>query len=212
PFGANVYMYKSLPMLLALAAVLLLLACANVANLLLVRTVARRREVAMRLAMGATRGRLVRQFLVESLVLALGGGALAVVLTTWTAGTFAAFFPPTANLPLTLNGHVDRTVFVVTMGMAILAALIFGILPALRASSLAPIAVLKEEAGTMSGGPRKLRLSSALVVAQISLSLLLLICAGLFIRSLQNAQRLDPGFDPNHVLLASYDLGPADYS
>ncbi len=212
PFGANVYMYKSLPILLALAAALLLLACANVANLLLVRSMTRRREVALRLTMGASRGRLVRQLLVESLLLALAGGALAMVLTSWTAGTFAAFFPPTANLPLTLNGHVDRTVLLATMGISILTALVFGILPALRTSGLAPVAVLKEEAGTMSGGLKKLRLSSALVVAQISLSLLLLICAGLFIRSLQNAQRQDPGFDPDHVLLASYELGPAGYS
>ena len=212
PFGANVYMYKSLPMLLALAAVLLLLACANVANLLLVRSVARRREVALRLAMGASRWRLLRQLLVESLLLALAGGGLAMLLTTWTAGTFAAFFPPTANLPLTLNGHVDRTVLLVTMVIAILSAMIFGILPGLRTSSLAPITVLKEEAGGMSGGIHKSRLARALVVAQLSLSLLLLICAGLFARSLQNAQRLDPGFDPNHVLLASYELGPVGYS
>jgi predicted permease len=212
PFGANVYMYKSLPMLLALAGVLLLLACANVANLLLVRSVARRREVAMRLAMGATRGRVVRQFLVESLVLALGGGALAVVLTTWTAGTFAAFFPPLASLPLALNGHVDRTVLLATMALAMLTASIFGILPALRTSSLAPVAVLKEEAGTISGGIHKSKVSNALVVAQIALSLLLLICGGLFIRSLRNAQRQNPGFDPDHVLLADYELGPAAYS
>jgi predicted permease len=212
PFGANVYMYKSLPMLLALAGVLLLLACANVANLLLVRSVARRREVALRMSLGATRWRLVRQLLVESLMLALAGGALAMVLTAWTAGTFAAFFPPNANLPLTLNGHVDHTVFLATMGVAILTALIFGILPALRASGLAPIAMLKEESGNISGGLQKLRLSSALVVVQITLSLLLLVCAGLFARSLQNAQRQDPGFDPNHVLLASYELEPAGYS
>ena len=212
PFGANVYMYKSLPMLLALAAVLLLLACANVANLLLVRSVARRREVALRLSMGASRWRLVRQLLVESLLLALLGGGVAMLLTNWTAGAFAAFFPPITNLPLTINGHADRTVLAVTILISILTALIFGILPALRASSLAPIAVLKEEAGSMSGGIHKSRLSRALVVAQISLSLLLLICAGLFSRSLQNSQRLDPGFDPNHVLLASYELGPAGYS
>jgi predicted permease len=98
------------------------------------------------------------------------------------------------------------------MVIAILSAMIFGILPGLRTSSLAPITVLKEEAGSMSGGIHKWQLSRALVVVQLSLSLLLLICAGLFIRSLQNAQRLDPGFDPNHVLLASYELGPAGYS
>ena len=191
---------------------MLLLACANVANLLLVRSVTRRREVALRLAMGASRWRLVRQLLVESLLLALAGGALALVLTTWTAGTFAAFFPSIESAAHAQWPRRPHGVLLATMAISILSAMIFGILPALRASSLAPIAVLKEEAGTISGGIHKSRLSSALVVAQISLSLLLLICAGLFIRSLQNAQRLDPGFDPNHVLLASYELGPVGYS
>jgi predicted permease len=212
PFGANVYMYRTLPMLLALAAVLLLLACANVANLLLVRSVGRRREIALRLSMGAGRWRLVRQLLVESLLLALLGGGIAMLLTNWTAGTFAAFFPPTANIPLTLNGSANHTVLVLTMLISILTALIFGILPALRASDLAPITVLKEEAGSLSGGLHKSRLSRALVVAQLSLSLLLLVCAGLFARSLQNAQRRDPGFESDHVLLASYELGPLGYS
>jgi len=212
PFGANVYLYKSLPMLLALALVLLLLACANVANLLLVRSVARRREVALRLSLGANRWRLVRQLLVESLLLALLGGGFALLLTRWTAGTLAAFFPPTANVPLSINGHTDHRVLAVTIFISILSAMAFGILPALRASSLAPITVLKEEAGSMSGGIHKSRLSRALVVAQLSLSLLLLICAGLFIRSLRNAERSDPGFDANHILLASYELGPAGYS
>jgi putative ABC transport system permease protein len=212
PFGANIYMYKTLPMLLALAVVLLLLGCANVANLLLVRSVSRRRELALRLAMGAGRPRLMRQLLVESLLLALLGGGVAIIITSWTAGTLAAFFPPTANLSLRINGQADHTVFAVTILISILTAMLFGTLPALRSSALAPAAVLKEEAGTMSGGTQKLRISSALVMAQISLSLLLLICAGLFIRSLQNAQDQDPGFDPNHVLLASYELGPAGYS
>ena len=212
PFGANVYLYKSLPMLLALAAVLLLLACTNVANLLLVRSVARRREIALRLSMGANRWRLVRQLLVESILLALLGGAGALLLTRWTAGTLAAFFPPTANIPLSINGQTDQRVLAVTILASILSAMVFGILPALRASSLAPVTVLKEEAGSMSGGIYKSRLSRALVVAQLSLSLLLLICAGLFIRSLQNAQRSDPGFDPNHILLASYELSPAGYT
>jgi predicted permease len=205
-------MFKSLPMLLALAAVLLLLACANVANLLLVRSVGRRREVALRLSMGASRLRLVRQLLVESVLFALLGAAGALLLTRWTAGTLASFFPPTANVPLSINGHADHRVLAVTILISLVSAMVFGILPALRTSSLAPIAVLKEEAGSISGGIHKSRLSRLLVVAQLSLSLLLLICAGLFIRSLQNAQRSDPGFDPNHILLASYELGPAGYS
>jgi predicted permease len=211
PFGANVYLYTSLPMLLALAGVLLLLACANVANLLLVRSVARRREIAIRLSMGASRWRLVRQLLVESILLALAGGGIAMLLTSWTARTFAAFIPPT-SLPLTLNGRADHTVLLATLAISILTVVVFGALPALRSSSLAPVTVLKEEVGTVSGGLHKARLSSGLVVAQVALSLLLLICAGLFIRSLRAAQRLDPGFDPNSVLLASFELSPAGYS
>ena len=211
PFGVNVYMYKTLPLLLALAAALLLLACANVANLLLVRSVTRRREVALRLAMGASRWLLIRKLLVEALLLALAGGALALMLTTWTAGTLAAFIP-SSSLPLRQNAHTNLGMILPILAVSIVTAMVFGILPALRTSRLAPIEVLKEEAGTISGGIHKSRVSSALVVAQISLSLLLLICAGLFIRSLRNAQQLDPGFDPNHVLLASYELGPAGYA
>src|SRR5271157_5209015 len=142
PFGANVYLYKTLPMLLALAAVLLLLACANVANLLLVRSVTRRREIALRLSMGANRWRLVRQLLVESILLALLGGGVALLLTQWTSGSLAAFFPPAPNLPLAINGRTDSRVLAVTILVSILTALIFGILPALRVSSVAPVAVL----------------------------------------------------------------------
>ena len=211
PFGANVYLYKSLPMLLALATVLLLLACANVANLLLVHSVARRREIAIRLSLGAGRFRLIRQLLVESLILALAGGSIAMLLTLWTAGSFASFFPP-ADLPLTLNGRADHSVLLAAFAITLLTAVIFGTLPALRVSKLAPVEVLKDESGSVSSGPHKSRLASALVTAQISLSLLLLICAGLFVRTLQIAQAQDPGFNPERVLLASYDLQPAGYS
>ena len=211
PFGVNGYLYKVLPMLVGLAAVLLLLACANVANLLLVRSVARRREIAIRLSMGATRGQLVRQLLVESLMLSLSGGILAILMTIWTAHSLAAFFPPT-TLPLTHDAHLDQRVLLGTTAVSILTALIFGILPAIRSSSLPVQAVLKEEANNVSLSFHKSRLSSSLVIAQISLSLLLLVCAGLFTRSLQKAQQSDPGFEPNHVLLASYELSPAGYS
>jgi len=211
PFGINAYLYKIFPMLLGLAAVLLLLACANVANLLLVRSVARRREIAIRLAMGASRTQLMRQFLIESLMLGLFGGVVAIVITVWTSSSLAAFFPPT-TLPLTHDAHIDQRVLFVTTTVSILAALIFGILPALRSSTLPVQTVLKEEASSVSLAIHKSRLSSSLVVAQISLSLLLLVCAGLFTRSLQKAQQSDPGFEPDHVLLASFELSPAGYT
>jgi predicted permease len=211
PFGVNGYLYKIFPMLLGLAAVLFLLACANVANLLLVRSIARRREIAIRLAMGASRAQLIRQFLIESVLLGLLGGTVAIVITVWTSRSLAAFFPP-STLPLTHDAHIDQRVLFVTTAVSMLAALIFGILPALRSSNLPVQTVLKEEAGSVSVAIQKTRLSSGLVVAQISLSLLLLVCAGLFTRSLQKAQQSDPGFDPSHVLLASYELSPAGYT
>ena len=211
PYGANGYLYLLLPTLMAISGLVLLLACANVANLLLVRSVARRREMAIRMAIGASRGRLVRQLLIESLVLSLAGGALAILITTWSAGTFGSFIPPT-SIPVFMDVHVDRVVLLVTLIVSVLTGVIFGILPALRSSNLAPVAVLKEDSGSASGGRNKARLSSALVVMQMALSLLLLVCAGLFIRSFENAQRADMGFDPEHVLLGSVDLFSAGYT
>jgi predicted permease len=201
PFGANVYLAGTLPMLLALAGALLLLACANVANLLLVRSV----------SMGASRWRIVRQLLVENLLVALAGGVVALTLTVWTARALALFLPPT-TLPLSLSSHVDGRVFLATMLVSLLTAGIAGVIPALRASGLSPVSVLKDEALSTSGGLSKSRLTSGLVVAQIALSLLLLSCAGLFVRSLRNAQISDPGFDPSHVLLVSFDLVPMGYN
>jgi predicted permease len=198
-------------MLLALAVALLMLACANVANLLLVRSVARRREMAIRLSMGASRWRVVRQLLVENLLIALAGGGVALTLTLWTASTMSAFLPPT-TLPLTLNGHVDSSVFLATLLVSVFTAVVAGAIPALRASRLSPVSVLKDEALSTSGGLSKSRLTGGLVVAQIALSLLLLTCAGLFVRSLQKAQNSDVGFDPNHVLLTTFDLDPVGYS
>lgn len=211
PFGINGYLYKIFPMLLGLAGVLLLLACANVASLLLVRSVGRRREIAIRLATGASRKQIIRQFLIESLLLGLLGGTAAIVITVWTSRSLGAFFPPT-TIPLTHDAHVDQRVLFATIAVSILAAIIFGILPALRSSSLPVQSVLKEESTSVSLSLHKSRLLSGLVVAQISLSLVLLVCAGLFTRSLQKAQKADPGFEASHLLLASYELSPAGYT
>src|SRR6267143_5085638 len=211
PFGLNYFLSTLLPMLMAIAGLVLLLACANVANLMLVRSVARRREIAIRMSLGSNRWRLVRQLLVESLILALAGGGVALLITFWTAGTFMKFIP-TTDFPISLGIRVDRAVLFATMVISVLTGVIFGILPALRSSSEAPVAVLKEDTGSASGGLRKARLASGLVVAQISLSLLLLICAGLFIRSFMSAQQINPGFNSHSVLIASYDLFTAGYS
>jgi predicted permease len=211
PFGANAFFSALLPLLLAISGVVLLLTCANVANLLLVRSVARRREIAIRLSMGASRWRLLRQLLIESLLLSGGGGLVAFVATLWTSGTIMRFMPP-MNLPIDLTVRTDRTVLLATLVISVFTGIVFGMLPALRASSISPAAALKEETSTSVGGPGKARLASALVVAQISLSLLLLVCAGLFIRSFLRAQQFNPGFNPEHVALASYNLFPAGYT
>jgi predicted permease len=211
PFGINQMFSMLLPMLMSIAGFVLLLACANVANLMLVRSVARRREIAIRMSLGASRWRLVRQSLIESLLLALAGGAAASMITLWTAGSLMKFLPA-MDFPVSLTIRTDRAVLLATLVISVLTGVIFGILPALRSSGEAPVGVLKEDAGSVSSGRKKARLTSGLVVAQISLSLLLLVCAGLFIRSFVSAQLIDPGFSAHNVLIASYDLFTAGYS
>ena len=211
PNSANGYLYRMFPPLVAIAFVVLLLACVNVANLFLVRAVARRREMAVRLSLGANRTRLVRQLLVESVLVALAGGGLATLFTFWSSRSFDRFIPPT-DVPIAIDMRVDGRVLAVTFALSTLTGIAFGLLPALRSSRIMPIAVLKEEAGTTSSGKHKARLTSTLVVAQIALSFLLLVCGGLFIRSLRNAQNADPGFRADHVLLSSFSLFPAGYT
>ncbi|HTU33106.1 MAG TPA: ABC transporter permease [Candidatus Acidoferrum sp.] len=213
PFGGNYYIHTILFLLMAVSGLVLLLACANMANLLLVRSVGRRREMAIRLSIGATRWRLIRQLLAESMMLALLGGAIAMLFTIWTAGTLQDFIPSSGlPIPISMGVHVDRSVLLATLFISLVTGVIFGVLPAFRSSALQPVAVLKEESGSTTGGLRKARLSSILVVAQVAVSLLLLVSAGLFIRSVQLAQRFNPGFNPHNVLLYSYDLKSAGYT
>jgi predicted permease len=211
PFGLGALLYSGLSMLQGLALVLLLLACANVANLVLVRSVGRRREISIRLSLGASRWQLVRQLLVESILVALAGGGVALLVTNWTAGYMEAL-TRAAPVPITLESRIDSYVLLITLLIAVVTSVLIGLAPALHSSRLGPAVALKEEAANVAGGLHKSRLASGLVVAQISLSFLLLVCAGLFLRSYQNTQRVDPGFDPRHVLLASFDLLPLRYT
>lgn len=211
PFGANGYMAATLPILLAFAAVVLLLTCANVATLTLVRFVARRRELAIRQSLGANRLQLVRQMVLEGVLLSIVAGALALVLTSWTSKALAWFFPANAN-PIILNGSMDHKVIIGIAVSSLLVGMLCGALPAWRSSYASAVEVLKAESASISGGSRNRKLLSGLVVAQIALSLPLLLCSGLFLRTLRNLARANPGFEQDHILTASVGLNIAGYS
>jgi predicted permease len=211
PFGANGYMAATLPVLLAFAAVVLLLTSANVATLTLVRFVSRRRELAIRQSLGANRLQLVRQMVLEGVLLSVVAGAVALVLTSWTSKTFASFFRAT-SIPLALNGNMDGTVVTGIALFSLLAGMMCGALPAWRSSHAPPIEVLKAESASLSGGSRNRKLLSGLVVGQVALSLPLLLCSGLFLRTLRNLAGANPGFEQDHILTASVGTNIVGYS
>ncbi len=211
PFGANGYMAATLPILLAFAGLVLLLTSANVATLTLVRFVSRRRELAIRQSLGANRIQLVRQMMLEGAVLSIVAGVVALGLTSWTSKTFAWFFPANA-IPLVLNGNMDHKVVIGIAVFSLLAGMLCGALPAWRSSHAPAIEVLKAESASISGGSRNRKLLSGLAVAQIALSLPLLLCSGLLLRTLRNLASADPGFEQDHILTASVGLNIAGYS
>jgi predicted permease len=211
PFGANGYMAQSLPILLAIAGVVLLLTCANVATLTLVRFVARRREIAIRQSLGAGRAQLVRQMVIEGVLVALCGGTAALLLTAWTSKSFARFVPANSN-PIALNGVLDQYVVGGIAVLVLLAGILCGAFPAWRSSKVPAAEVMKEESASVAGGTHQRHLLNALVVAQVALSLALLVTSGLFLRTLRNIAHADPGFEQDHVLTASVGLNIAGYS
>ncbi len=211
PFGANGYMAATLPILLAFAVVVLLLTCANVATLTLVRFVSRRRELAIRQSLGANRIQLVRQMVLEGVVLSIVAGAVALALTTWTSKTFAWFFRASSS-PGTLNGSMDHSVVIGIAVFSLLAGILCGALPAWRSSHAPAVEILKAESASISGGSSNRKLLSGLVVAQIALSLPLLLCSGLLLRTLRNLAGANPGFEQDHILTATVGLNIAGYS
>jgi predicted permease len=193
-----------LVVLMGMVGLVLLIACANVANLLLARSSSRQREIAVRLALGASRTRLVRQLLVESVTLSLMGGALAILVASWCAGLLIRALPFEAA-PRVLSAEPDLRLALLAFGLALLTGLVFGIVPALQSTRAELAPVLKNEAGSVLGASSGFRLRKGLVVAQVALSLLLLIGCGLFTRSLMNLRSLDPGFEPERLLAFSVD-------
>ncbi len=201
--------HAPLLILLAAVALLLLLACANVANLLLVQAAAREREVAVRIALGARRLRLVRQALTESLVLSAAGGAAGLVLGWW--GTHAlVVLQPTAMLPVR-DVHVSWTVVAYVIVAVTLNGVLFGIAPAIWHGTRPPSDALKEGGRSDAGGRRMRRWGGALVISEVAIALLLSVGAGLLVRSFWRLQAVNPGFDSNGVLTAALDLPSAKY-
>jgi len=189
---------RTLALLGAALGFVLLIACANVAGLLLARAAGRRQEVAIRRAIGAGRGDLVRQFLTESLLLALVGGVLGSLLAVWGIDAFKAL--PEAGIPRLQDVRVDATVLLFTLGLSLMTGLLFGLAPALESISGSMPQHLKGAAGLAGDTRRVQRMRAALVVGQVSLSLLLLVGAGLLARSLVGVLRSDRGFDPSNVM------------
>jgi predicted permease len=195
---------------MALAGLVLLVACFNIANVLLVRATVRQREMAIRAALGAGQGRLVRQYLTESLLLAFLGGGAGLLLGSWTAGLLGTLHLG-SDLPIKFNFQPDATVYLFALGAVLLTGLIVGIIPALRAARTNVITVLHEGGRGSSSGPRRQLARNALVVAQVAGSLVLLVVAGLFVRSLDKAQKINLGFNPDHVLNLSVDVEQIGY-
>jgi len=188
----------------AMVALVLLIACANVANLMIARAASRQKEIAVRLALGAGRARIVRQLLVEGLLLALAGGVVGFVISPWAIRLLIGIMPD-IDPPLRFSTDPNLRLVFFTMAVSVLTAVIFGLAPALQAArpNIAP--VLKDQAGAVAGGGQA-RWRKMLVVAQVSLSLLLLIGAGLFGRSLYNLKNLNPGFDVSNLI--SFQVDP----
>jgi predicted permease len=198
--------------LLLLAALVLLLACMNVANILLVRATVRQREMAIRAALGSGRARLIRQMLAESTLLALLGAGAGTVLGQWSSQAFLGSIDLATDLPYLLDFSFDWRVFSYTLAATLFTGLFIGMWPALRASRADAGAALHDGGRSNSGGPERQRVRALLVVGQVAGSLVLLVCAGLFVRSLRGIERVDLGFAPDHLLNARMNPRWAGYN
>jgi predicted permease len=194
--------------LMAVVGLVLLIACANLANLLLAKATGRRRELAIRTALGASRGRLIRQTLTESLLIASLAGMIGLAIASWATPALIALKP--ASVPIELNVAPDIRVLVFTILVSLLTGIAFGLAPALHQSGLTQATALKE--GSQQGGSGRSRLRNGLVVAQVTACTVLLVGAALCVRSLVNARSIDPGFNPHNVLSASLNVEAFGYT
>jgi predicted permease len=197
--------------LMAMVGLVLLIACANVANLLVARGLGRQKEVAIRLALGASRTDVIRQMLAESLVLAILGAGAGLLVSAWTSGLLVEAIPGDGGIT-SLNSSLDPRTVVFTFALALITGLGFGLLPAIQATRPNVYPTLKDQGSSVIGGFGQIRSRQALVIAQVALSLLLLVGAGLFTRSLMNLRKLDPGFQTSNMVTFAVDASRNGYA
>ena len=213
--GFRQFYDKPIYILTVAVGIVLLIACANIAALLLARATAREKEMAVRLALGAGKARIIRQLLTESLLLSSAGAALGIVLADWSAQALAAFISKNAYSTLFIDTRPDARILAFTLGIALLTGILFGIAPAFRGSRINVGPALKESAASSDATKvpgRRFGLGSALIVAQVALSVVVLTGAGLLVRTLANLRNIDPGFDTHNVLLFGINPKLAGYN
>ena len=212
--GIRRFYAQPLLILTAAVGIVLLVACANIAGLQLARAAAREKEMAVRLALGAGRKRIVRQLLTESLLLSGAGAALGILFANWGAEALASFISSNADSPIVINAQPDAPVLAFTAGIALFTGILFGLAPAFPGCRINVAPALKENAATsvaLRSPGRRFGLGSSLVIAQVGLSVVVLISAGLLVRTLGNLRSVDPGFDTRNLLLFGIDPRQAHY-
>jgi len=198
-------------LMMGVVGLVLLIACANISNLLLARAAGRKREISIRLAIGASRRRIITQLLTESILLALAGGVVGLGVAFLARDLLWSFRPPFLQQATNMELSLDSYVLLFSLAISIATGVIFGLMPALQASRPNLVTELKERAGSETFSGRRFSARSAFVVLQFALSLVALIGAGLFLVSLRNAQKIDPGFDTHNLGMLSFDLGALNY-
>jgi len=211
PFNPMEVLGPTLAIALGVVSAVLLIACANVGNLLLLKSFARRHEMTVRIAVGAGRTRLIRQLLTEGLILSVFASVFGLILAHWSRGALAMIFPPRGSVLLRLPAELDWRVLALSVGICLGSTILFGLAPAVVTSKMNLVDALKSESGGVVGGRRKAWIRSSMVLVQISLSFVLLVGAALVIQSLVRMRATNPGFATNDVLTTSIDLVGAGY-
>ncbi|HEX7955257.1 MAG TPA: ABC transporter permease, partial [Burkholderiales bacterium] len=211
PFNQAGNLFPTLRIALAVTMFVLLIACANVSNLLLVRSFARQHEMTVRLAVGARRGRLLKQLVTEGLILSALGAAGGFLLAYLCRNLLAAFFPLSGTVAVNLSGEIDWRVLAFSAGVCLISTVIFALFPALQASKVDLAGALKSDSGPVFGGGQRARFRSSLVLLQVALCFILVVAAVLLIQTQRRIRRADPGFATENVLVTGFDLKSAGY-